>query len=124
MGLKGGYTIIDLSEAGSFTVGTAKTIPGIFGKINPEAGKACLLTGLVVGGTPTPDQWMNVMIAGANLLGVVGHYTLLFAANGAVTVNYYEPLNPPTLFPVANGTYTLKGTKTSSGFTYDWVKDT
>ena len=33
MGLKGGYTIIDLSDAGSFTAGTFKTITGIFNKI-------------------------------------------------------------------------------------------
>lgn len=124
MGLKGGYTIIDLSEAGSFTVGTSKTVPGIYGKLNPLVGKACMVSGLVVSGTPLGDQWMNVQFAGGAFSGIIAGYSLTFAANGAVTVNYYQPLNPTTLFPVANGTYTLKGTKTSSGFTYDWVKDT
>ena len=124
MGLKGGYTIIDLSGAGSFTVGTSKTVPGIFGKLDPLVGKACMVSGLVVGSTPLGDQWMNVQIAGSGFIGIIAGYTLTFAANGAVTVNYYQPLNPPTLFPTANGDYTLKGTKSSTGFTYDWVKDT
>lgn len=124
MGIKGGYTIIDLSEAGSFTVGTSKTVPGIYAKLNPLVGKACMVSGLVVGGMPLGDQWMNVQFAGSAFAGIIAGYSLLFAANGAVTVSYYTPLNPPTRVPDANGTYTLKGTKTSTGFTYDWVKDT
>lgn len=124
MGLKGGYTIIDLSEAGSFTVGTSKTVPGIYGKLNPLVGKACMVSGLVVGGTPLGDQWMNVQTAGGKFIGIIAGYSLMVASNGAVTVNYYQPLNPPTPFPLANGTYTLKGTKSNNGFTYDWVKDT
>lgn len=124
MGIKGGYTIIDLSEAGSFTVGTSKTVPGIYAKLNPLVGKACMVSGLVVGGMPLGDQWMNVMFGGGGFVGIVAGYTLTFASNGAVTVSYYTPLNPPTMIPASNGTYTLKGTKSSNGFTYDWVKDT
>ena len=124
MSIKGGYTIIDLSEAGSFTVGTSKTVPGIYAKLNPLVGKACMVSGLNVGGTPIVDQWMNVQFAGSGFVGIIAGYAITFAPNGAITVNHYQPLNPPTMVPTANGDYTLKGTKTSSGFTYNWVKDT
>ena len=97
---------------------------GIYAKLNPLVGKACMVSGLVVGGTPIGDQWMNVQVAGSGFVGIIAGYAIAFAANGAVTVNYYNPLNPPTMIPASNGTYTLKGTKSSTGFTYDWVKDT
>ena len=124
MGLKGGYTIIDLSEAGSFTAGTSKTVAGIFNRIKDNYGKPCMLTGAKVGTEVLKDQWMNVQqIAPTAFAIYVAGYAISISSADGVIFMAYTPLSSPS-FPSTNGTYTLKGTKSGSGFTYDWVKDT
>lgn len=124
MVLKGGYTIIDLSDAGSFTAGTSKTVTGIFNKIKNNYGKPCLLTGVTVGTDVLKDQWMNVqLIAGGAAFAIyVAGYAITITNTDGVIFMAYTPLTAPSA-PSANGTYTFKGTKNNSGFTYEWVKD-
>lgn len=124
MGLKGGYTIIDLSGYSFTAGGSAVKVPGLVGKLGSKYKKPVLLTGLTVGGVPVDDMWVNFNIAGGGFEAVAGEYSIVVAGNNDVTIKYYSPLNPPTMIPTSNGTYTLKGTKSTNGFTYDWVKDT
>lgn len=125
MGLKGGYTIIDLSDAGSFTAGSSKTVTGIFNKIKNNYDKPCVLTGATVGTEVLKDQWMNAqLIAGGAAFAIyAAGYAITITNADAVIFVAYTPLTAPTV-PTTNGTYTFKGTKNSSGFTYSWVQDT
>lgn len=123
MGLKGGYTIIDLSGY-SFTAGTPTTVAGIFNKIKDNYGKPCLFTGIKVGTAVLKDQWVNVQqIAPSAFAIYIAGYAISIGNTDAVLFMAFTPLGTSSAMPTTNGTYTLKGTKNSSGFTYDWVKD-
>ena len=121
MSMTGGYTIADLGGA-SFTENTKKTIPGIYAAIS-NSDKPCLLTGIKVGSTKIKDMWLNLQKSGTTYLTQIPGYYIAFTNDDGVTFGAALPALTAD-DPTANGTYTLKGTKNSSGFEYDWVKDT
>ena len=48
---KGGYVVIDLTKAGAFTSGTAKTVAGLYDRIKNPTKQALLIQGLKVSTT-------------------------------------------------------------------------
>lgn len=120
MSMTGGYTIVDLGD-NSFSVNSKKTIPGVYAAISSE--KPCMLTGIKVGSTKIKDMWINLEKSGTTYLTTIPGYHIAFTNDDGVTFGVALPVLDAEE-PSANGTYTLKGTKNSSGFDYDWVKDT
>lgn len=121
--MKGGYTIIDLGGY-NFTAGTSHTVPGVHARIANNYGKPCQLTGIKVGSAEIKDQWLNIEKSGTSFIAQIAKYKVTITSDDGVTFETVAaPLAAPT-WPAGNGTYTMKGTKDSSGFTYSWVKDT
>lgn len=121
MAKKGGYTILDFSGY-SFTAGTKNTSALVISQITDTYDKPVLVSGLVVGGTAISDKWGNYQRSGLDYIISIPGYSILIQLSGTTVTAANDPLTSPTA-PTTNGTYTLKGTKNSSGFTYSWVKD-
>ena len=102
---KGGYQIINIPY--DFTLTTAATIAGVYSQIENCNGKACLLSGVSIGGTKVKDVFV-LFVAGTN------KYTATFLHNSTIYVIEVTKTNAIT---VTEGEYTTatNATTTTAG---------
>lgn len=84
--MKTGYQVIYLHHA-DFTVGTEKTVPGVYDAIEGNYYKPTLLSDFSIGGTEQTARFVNFTISGTSFVcDINGTHTMTVADDDGITI--------------------------------------